>query len=104
MITDELVQAFKRKILVTWNDIELDKKILSLMEDAECTLSYKLGNNEIDFNKSSQERRLFLNYCMYEYNNCINDFDTNYKSEILSLRRKYEVRYYRNKVRNCAKE
>lgn len=104
MITDELIQALKRKVLVTWDDIETDKKILDLMEEAECTVGYKLGNDNIDFSKPSQERTLFLNYCMYSYNNCLNDFYTNYKSEILSLRRKYEVKYYRNKVRNCGKE
>ncbi|WP_415990624.1 hypothetical protein [Intestinibacter bartlettii] len=90
---NSLFQLVKDKLVITWSDEDTDRKINNLIEDAEIALNHKLGVN-LDYSKPGQERRLFLNYCMYMYNNCENEFDSNYINEIYQLRHKYEVFKY----------
>ncbi len=85
----------KRHLNVTWNDEDTDKKIIDIICDAEQTLNYKLGA-EIDYFKPSAERRLFLDYCSYLFNDCQNEFDSAYMNDIYQIRHKYEIMENKN--------
>ena len=80
---DNLLQRLKEKLNITWTEEE------TILEDAVLTLDYKLGA-DVDYS-SGMERSLLLNYCMYAWNNCENEFDDNYFNSIMQLRQKYEV-------------
>lgn len=88
-----LLQEVKDHINITWDEEETDRKLKGMIEDAKCILDYKLGA-KIDYTIPGMEHNLFLNYCMYAYNNCTNEFDSNYFNEIMQLRQKYEVINY----------
>lgn len=83
----------KRKLNITWDDEETDNAIESMIEDAIITLNEKLGA-EIDYSKPGMERNLFKNYCLYAWNDCLDDFDKKYMNEIYQIRAKYEVKSY----------
>lgn len=87
------LQEVKDHLNITWQDEDTDRKLERIIEDAKSTLNYKIGYN-IDYLQSGMEHNLFLNYCMYSWNNCTNEFDTNYFNEIMQLRQKYEVIQY----------
>ena len=40
------------------------------------------------------ERTLFMNYCMYVWHDCSNEFDKSYLNEIYQIRNKYKVKRY----------
>ena len=89
----DLLQELKDKLNITWNEEETNRKLESIIEDAKLILNYKLGAT-IDYSEAGLEHNLFLNYCMYVYNNCSNEFDINYLNEIYQIRQKYEVLNY----------
>lgn len=94
MDIEDLLKRLKRKLSITWDDINTEEKLKSIIEDAELILNHKLGA-KIDYSLAGAERTLFLNYCMYEWNDCINEFDENYKNDIYQIRAIYEVKQYK---------
>lgn len=88
-----LLQELKDKLNITWDEEETDRKLERIINDSEHILNWKLGA-KIDYSIEGQEHNLFLNYCMYAYNNCTNEFDDNYFNEIMQIRQKYEVLNY----------
>lgn len=89
---DKRLQELKEHLNITWDEEETNRKLERIINDAILTLNWKLGAN-IAYSEG-QEHNLFLNYCMYAYNNCTNEFDSNYFNEIMQLRQKYEVINY----------
>jgi hypothetical protein len=89
-----LLQDLKLKLNITWVEEETENRLNAILEDAKLALDFKLGA-EVDYS-SGMERSLLLNYCMYEWNNCINEFDDNYFNNIMQLRQKYEVEQNEN--------
>ena len=90
---EPLLQDLKDKLNITWDEEETNRRLKTILEDAEATLNYKLGAT-IDYSENGPEHNLFLNYCMYAWNNCINEFDSNYFNEIMQIRQMYEVLNY----------
>lgn len=56
----------------------------------------KLGitASDFDFSVGGIPNVLYLAYCLYLYNHCENEFEDNYKSEILQARADIEVEQY----------
>ena len=91
---DKLLQEVKDHLNITWDEEETNRKIERIIKDAIATLNWKLGA-EIDYSEEEgQEHNLLLDYCMYAYNQCTNEFDNNYFNEIMQIRQKYEVIQY----------
>lgn len=86
-----LFERVKRHLNITWSDDDTDSKVIDKMADAEQSLNYLLGA-ECDFFSPGMERQLFLNYMLYSWNDCLNEFENAYCSEILKIRHKYEVK------------
>ena len=94
---DNLLQELKDNLNITWDEEETNRKLNSILKDAKETLDYKLGAT-IDYSVPGIEHNLFLNYCMYVYNNCSNEFDYNYLNELYQVRQKYEVLNYEQEI------
>ena len=91
---DKLLQEVKDHLNITWDEEETNRKIERIIKDAIATLNWKLGA-EIDYSEEEgHEHNLLLDYCMYAYNQCTNEFDNNYFNEIMQIRQKYEVIQY----------
>lgn len=100
MIIDSTkLSIVKNHLKITWDDDDTDKEVREIIEDAESSLNHKLGA-EIDYFQPGAERRLFLNYCSYLFNEIQNEFEKAYKNEINELRRKYAVKARRNENKN----
>lgn len=91
MDNKQLFDELKIKLNITWEDDDIDDRIFSVINDAKKTMDHKLGF-EIDYSIAGQEHNLFLNYCMYSWNNCVNEFDNNYRKEIYQIRNIYKVK------------
>lgn len=95
---EKLLEQVKQKCNITWHDEDTEKRITKIVNSAIPTLKHKLGisQNDFDFSEDGMENTLFLNYCFYEWNHALNEFDDNYSNDIAQIRAKYEVQYYLN--------
>ena len=65
------------------------------VEDGIVELADKIGISDgFDFSQPGQERKLLLAYCLYGWNNALDDFERNYASDILQARERWEVDRY----------
>lgn len=97
-MTEKLVAQVKRKLNVTWSDEETDARVHEIILSAIPTMKHKLGiadDTDFDFAEAGTENTLFLSYCLYEWNHCVNEFDANYANDLLQTRQKYEVAHFR---------
>lgn len=85
-----LLKMLKNELAITWEEEETELRLARIIMSAISTMDYKLGA-EIDYSEPGIEQNLFINYCVYVYNGCANEFDTNYFNEIMQVRYKYEV-------------
>lgn len=91
-MADTLTDKVKRKLDITWDDAGTNSRIEDIMNNAKTTLVFKLGVADSSvFEQPGQEQQLFLAYCFYEWNHAVDDFDNNYRNEILQVRMKAEV-------------
>lgn len=95
MDMDLLLEQVKRKLNVTWNDDDTDSRIEEIVNNAIPSLKHKLGifQTDFDFSVAGAENALFLNYCLYEWNHCSNEFDDNYHQDIADIRAIWAVKY-----------
>ena len=95
-MSDRLFEQVKRKLNITWNDDDTNTRVTDIITAAIPTMIHKLGiaDPAFDFSAEGTENTLFLNYCLYEYNHCVNEFDDNYKNDIAQTRNKHFVAYH----------
>lgn len=89
-----LCRVAKRKCKVTWNDADTEERIAEIVENAVEGLRHKLGMGDATpdvFLKPGMTKTLFENYCMYDWNDMLDDFEGNYQKDILAERHRYEV-------------
>lgn len=99
MACNPLLSLVKRKLNVTWDDEDTDARICDLIADAKVEIADKVGIKPLDgmpfdYTQPGQERKLLLAYCLYGWNNALDDFDANYASDILQARERWEVVAY----------
>lgn len=95
-MTESLRSQVKRKLNITWEDADTTARVNDIIQSAIPTMKFKLGiaDPNFDFGTPSMENTLFLNYCLYDWNHCLNEFDENYANDIAQIRAKHEVEYY----------
>ena len=79
-----LLKELKNKLLITFEDEELDKKIEGSLESAKAHLDSLVGT-EIDYIDDKFARSLLLDCARYYYNNVSEFFEDNFRKEILRL-------------------
>ncbi|MCQ2499740.1 MAG: hypothetical protein MJ117_00165 [Lachnospiraceae bacterium] len=84
-LPEGLLDSVKRQLTITWDDEDTNGKLLDMMEDAEQELNHILGA-EMDYSAPGMARRLYLNYMLYAWNECLNEFEDAYRKDILRIR------------------
>ena len=99
-MNEVLKKQVLRKLDITWSDPDTTTRVEEIIESAIPTMIYKLGiaDQNFDFSKPGMENKLFKNYCLYEWNHCSNEFDSNYQNDILQCREKHLVANYEAEV------
>lgn len=90
---NDLREQVKRKLNITWEDVDTEARVSDIMNQAESAMLFKLGIADVsfDFSKPSMENMLYLAYCLYLYNHCESEFEDNYLSDVMQTRSKHEV-------------
>lgn len=79
----DLLERVKRKLKVSWSDDDTDIELADMIEDTKVDLNQLLGA-EIDYSAPGPARDLFLNYCLYKYNGCGDEFKNVYLADIIT--------------------
>ena len=86
--TEDVLEAVKRKLNITWDDPGTDDRITDVIQSVSPRLASRLGLRQ-DHTFSAADGQawgLFLNACLYEFSDAWDDFSANYRTEIDSAR------------------
>ena len=83
-----VMAAVRRKLNVTWTDVDTDVRLQDVVEAVSPRLASLLGYpSDHEFTSADGSAwGMFLNGCLYEFSDAWDDFTANYASEILSTR------------------
>ena len=93
---ETLLAQVRRKLNITWEDTDTNNRVRDIMRQARAKMFEILGivDTKFDFSGEGTENMLYLAYCLYLYNHCENEFDDNYREDIMQTRAKHEVKQY----------
>ena len=92
--TDEiLLVAVKNYLDITWHDPAGDNKLFGIIARGIKYIDGVAGA-EMDYTVEDKPRELLFDYCRYARSNALNEFQTNYLPELLTLQISQEVKSY----------
>jgi len=80
-----MLEDVKEYLKITWDDE--DTKIQNMIDRGQNYLN-ELTGLELDYTTEGQPKALLLDYCRYAYNNALEYFNENFKSELFRLQLK----------------
>lgn len=86
----ELLDTLKNYLDITWDDPHTDEKLTGILARAQNKLCAYAGA-ELAFPDGADEQQLLLDLCRYIYNNAGEDFEDNYRADLIMLRAKYKT-------------
>lgn len=98
-----LLEDVKRNLKITWSNENTEKELSVMIDDAEIYMNHLLGA-EIDYSAPGMFHKLFLNYAMYSYNHCENEFEEAYQKDIIRCQNYIEVMNYREECSDDEEE
>lgn len=85
-----LIDDVKTYLGITWSDPHTESNVTGILARAQSKICDYAGAT-LDFNTESSEKQLLLDLCRYIYNNASEDFESNYKHELVMLRANHAV-------------
>lgn len=93
MLPDGLLQIVKNRLDITWSDTANDNKMTLMIENGISELDFLSGVSN-DYMQAGKAQSLLFDYVMYGLANCLDDFKTNYRSEIIAFINQAKVNAY----------
>ena len=87
----ELFEELKIYLDITWDDPHTNEKLTGILARAQDKLRAYTGNPELAFDEGTAERQLLLDLCRYIWNNASEDFEDNYRADLIMLRAAHQV-------------
>ncbi len=83
-----LIDDVKTYLDITWTDQHTTAKLNGIISRAQSKLAGYAGCSvqELELSEESTEKQLFLDLCRYIYNNASEDFENNYRADLIMLR------------------
>ena len=92
-LPDGLLDAVRNYLDITWTDADGDLKLIGIISRGIKYINSVAGT-ELDYTIEDKPRELLFDYCRYVRSNALDEFQTNYLPELLSLQIRQEVRDY----------
>jgi len=96
-LPDGLLDAVRNYLDVTWTDDAGDEKLSGIIARGMKYLNSVAGT-ELDYTIEDKPRELLFDYCRYVRSNALDEFQTNYLPELLTLQISEEVKAYATDV------
>ena len=90
----DLLADIKSYLDITWDDVETERKLEGIIQRGMAYITRLSGEKTLDFGSDQKARELLFNYCRYDRENALHEFQTNYLPEILSFQTEKEVARY----------
>ena len=82
-LTADRIAAVRRKLNITWEDDVTDARVNDVIAAVTPTLALRCGlASDTEFDEGMPEWALFLNACLYEFSDALDDFWKNYAAEV----------------------
>jgi hypothetical protein len=88
-----LFEEVKNQLNITWSDEATDRKINSIIARAIGVINGYAGQ-VLDINVDENingDAQLLIDCCRYIYNDCFEDFEKNYHSQLFALRARCQI-------------
>lgn len=92
-LPEGLLQAVKNNLDITWDDPDGDKKLSGIIMRGIRYLDTTAGM-PLSYIVEDKPRELLMEYCRYVRSNALDEFQTNYLHELLTLQIQAEVGTY----------
>lgn len=96
-LPDGLLDAVRNYLDITWTDADGDLKLIGIISRGIKYINSVAGT-ELDYTIEDKPRELLFDYCRYVRSNALDEFQTNYLPELLSLQISEEVKAYATDV------
>lgn len=90
VVDSKLLNDARNYLNITWDDPEGDNKLSGILSRGMAYLDH-LAGAELDYAVEDSPRALLLDYARYARAEALNEFQTNYLHELLSLQIREEV-------------
>ena len=88
-----LLTDIRDALSITWEDTETDKQLKGIIERGMARLNDVAGT-EIDYAAEGTGKALLINYCVYARSHALDQFFTNYLTELTAFQLHEEVKQY----------
>ncbi len=88
-----LLEAVRSYLDLTWTDDAGDEKLSGIISRGMAYINAAAGA-AMDYTEEDKPRELLMDYCRYVRSNALDEFQTNYLHELLSLQMATEVAAY----------
>ena len=92
-LPEGLLEAVRNYLDITWADPAGDEKLTGIIARGIKYIDGVAGA-EMDYTVEDKPRELLFDYCRYVRSNALNEFQTNYLPELLTLQISQEVKTY----------
>lgn len=92
-LPEGLLTAVRNYLGITWEDTAGDEKLSGIISRGMKYLN-KVAGAELDYMVEDKPRELLFDYCRYVRSNALEQFQINYRHELLSLQISEEVKRY----------
>lgn len=88
----ELIDEVKAYLDITWDDSATNIKLQGMIERAKKRLIELSGNDDLNFDIEDSPKELLLNRVRYERSGALDEFESDYKQEIIFLQNREKVK------------
>lgn len=96
-LPEGLLVAVRNYLDITWADPAGDEKLTGIIARGIAYINHVAGAAQ-DYIIEGKPRELLFDYCRYVRSNALNEFQTNYLHELLSLQISQEVAAYEAEI------
>ena len=93
MLPVGLLDAVRNYLDITWLDVAGDEKLSGIISRGIKYID-SIAGATMDYSIEDKPRELLFDYCRYGRSNALDEFQTNYLHELLSLQQREEVKAY----------
>lgn len=92
-LPEGLLEAVRNYLDITWVDADGDKKLIGIIARGMKYINNVAGET-CDYTVEDKPRELLFDYIRYVRSNALNEFQSAYLSELLSLQNQKEIERY----------
>lgn len=93
-LTEGLLDDVKNYLDITWSDPDTNKKVSGIIARGIKYID-KAAGAAMDYTEEDKPKELLLDYCRYVRSGKLDEFQTNYLQELLSLQMAQEISAYK---------